>query len=37
MIDWQSKGIDLSRFSGRTCGWRKVRVGLGPNWSNWIF
>lgn len=21
----------------RTCGWRKVRVGLGPNWSNWIF
>ena len=21
----------------RTCGWRKVRVCLGPNWSNWIF
>lgn len=27
---------DAMRELCRKCRWHKVRIGVGPNWSNWI-
>ena len=29
--------LDIARELLRSCGWKKVRVGVGSVWSNWIY
>ena len=31
-----SQLIDIARELLRSCGWQKVRVGVGSIWSGWI-
>lgn len=32
-----SQLLDVARELLRSCGWQKVRVGVGSVWSNWIY
>lgn len=32
-----SQLLDAAREMLHRCGWQKVRVGVGSDWSNWIY